>query len=95
MDLDATFRPYVVVGFFLVILIALPFRIKSQSTGEKLDRMQEGIYDDRLRLAGLALWVERDRLHDQSGLDGVGVAAAAGLGCAGLASASAWSRRCC
>lgn len=57
MDLDATFRPFVVIGFFLVILIALPFRIKSQSTGEKLDRTQEGIgMMIGLRLAGLALW---------------------------------------
>jgi protein-S-isoprenylcysteine O-methyltransferase Ste14 len=57
MDLDATFRPYVIVGFFLIILIALPFRFKSQSTGEKLDRTQEGIgMMIGLRLAGLALW---------------------------------------
>ena len=38
MDLDATFRPFVVAGFFLIILIALPFRLRSQATGEKLDR---------------------------------------------------------
>jgi protein-S-isoprenylcysteine O-methyltransferase Ste14 len=57
MNLDATFRPFVVVGFFVVILVALPFRIKSQSTGEKLDRRQEGIgMMIGLRLAGLALW---------------------------------------
>lgn len=57
MNLDATFRPYVVAGFFIMILIALPFRIKSQSTGEKLDRTQEGIgMMIGLRLAGLALW---------------------------------------
>ena len=57
MNLDATFRPYVVVGFFVVILVALPFRFKSQSTGEKLDRTQEGIgMMIGLRLAGLALW---------------------------------------
>jgi len=58
MNLDATFRPYVVAGFFLVILIALPFRIKSQATGEKLDRKQEGLAMlIGLRLAGAALWV--------------------------------------
>ena len=38
MNLDATFRPFVALGFFTIIAIALPFRIKSQSTGEKLDR---------------------------------------------------------
>ena len=57
MDLDATFRPVVVVAFFSVIAIALPFRIKSQSTGETLDRTQEGIFTMiALRLGGLALW---------------------------------------
>ena len=57
MDLDATFRPYVIAGFFLIILIALPFRIKSQATREKLDRTQEGVaMMIGLRLAGLALW---------------------------------------
>ena len=55
--MDATFRPYVVAGFFLVILIALPFRIKSQATHEKLDRTQEGVaMMIGLRLAGLVLW---------------------------------------
>lgn len=57
MDLDATFRPYVVAGFFLVILIALPFRLKSGATREKLDRRQEGVtMMIALRLAGLAVW---------------------------------------
>lgn len=56
MNLDAMFRPYVVGGFFLVILIALPFRIKSQATGEKLDRRQEGVaMAIVLRLGGLAV----------------------------------------
>ena len=56
-DLDATFRPYVVAGFFLVILIAVPFRLKSQTTRETLDRTQEGItMMIVLRLAGLAVW---------------------------------------
>jgi len=58
MNLDLMFRPYVVAGFFLVILIALPFRIRSQATGEKLDRTQEGVaMMIVLRLGGLALWV--------------------------------------
>ncbi len=57
MNLDATFRPFVVAGFFLIILIALPFRLKSQATREKLDRTQEGVaMMIGLRLAGLALW---------------------------------------
>ena len=57
MNLDATFRPYVIGGFFVVILIALPFRIKSQATGERLDRTQEGMaMMIGLRLGGLALW---------------------------------------
>jgi protein-S-isoprenylcysteine O-methyltransferase Ste14 len=57
MNLDAMFRPFVIAGFFLVILIALPFRIKSQATGEKLDRTQEGVaMMIVLRLGGLALW---------------------------------------
>jgi protein-S-isoprenylcysteine O-methyltransferase Ste14 len=57
MNLDAVFRPYVVAGFFLVILIALPFRIRSQATREKLDRRQEGVpMMIILRLGGAAVW---------------------------------------
>jgi protein-S-isoprenylcysteine O-methyltransferase Ste14 len=57
MDLDATFRAVVAVAFFSIIAIALPFRIKSQSTGEKLDRTQEGLFTMiALRLGGLVLW---------------------------------------
>jgi protein-S-isoprenylcysteine O-methyltransferase Ste14 len=57
MDLDATFRPVAIVAFFTIIAIALPFRITSQSTGEKLDRTQEGITTMiALRLGGLVLW---------------------------------------
>ena len=57
MNLDATFRPYGIVGFFLVILIALPFRIRSGATREKLDRTQEGVaMMIVLRLMGLAVW---------------------------------------
>lgn len=57
MNLDATLRPYVVAGFFLVILIALPFRLKSQATRETLDRTQEGMaMMVALRLGGLAVW---------------------------------------
>lgn len=57
MNLDATFRPLVVAGFVVIMLIALPFRVRSQATGEKLDRTQEGMTTMiALRLAGLALW---------------------------------------
>lgn len=57
MNTDAAFRPYVIAIFAIVMLIALPYRIKSQSTGEKLDRMQEGLFIlIALRLAGAALW---------------------------------------
>lgn len=57
MDADAVFRPYVIAIFVVIMLIALPFRLKSQSTGEKLDRMQEGLFIlVTLRLAGAALW---------------------------------------
>jgi protein-S-isoprenylcysteine O-methyltransferase Ste14 len=57
MNLDATFRPFVIAGFWLVIVIALPFRIRSQATGEKLDRTQEGMtMMIVLRLTGLAVW---------------------------------------
>lgn len=57
MNLDATFRPFVVAGFFLIILIALPFRFKSQATRDKLDRTQEGVaMMIVLRLGGLAVW---------------------------------------
>ena len=57
MELDATFRPLVVAGFFLIMFIGVPFRLRSQATGEKLDRRQEGVaMMIALRLAGLALW---------------------------------------
>ena len=57
MNLDATFRPIVAIAFFTIIGIALPFRIRSQSTGEKLDRTQEGMFTMiALRLGGLLLW---------------------------------------
>ena len=56
-DLDAAFRPYLIAGFTLVILIALPFRIRSQATRERLDRRQEGVaMMIVLRLGGAAVW---------------------------------------
>ncbi len=57
MNPDATFRPFLIAGFLAVMLIALPHRIKSQATGEALDRMQEGLFIlVTLRLAGAVLW---------------------------------------
>jgi len=58
MNPDATFRPFVIVGFLAILLITLPYRIKSQATDEKLDRMQEGLFMlVTLRLAGAVLWL--------------------------------------
>ena len=54
--MDATFRPYVIAIFVVVMAIGIPFRIKSRSP-EKLDRMQEGLFIlVALRLAGVVLW---------------------------------------
>ena len=58
MNLDATFRPLVVAGFVIVILVVLPYRLRSQATGEKLDRTQEGVpMMITLRVAGIVLWL--------------------------------------
>ncbi len=57
MSPDATFRPFLIAGFLAIILITLPHRIKSQATGEALDRMQEGLFMlVALRLSGAVLW---------------------------------------
>jgi protein-S-isoprenylcysteine O-methyltransferase Ste14 len=57
VNLDATFRPFVIAGFVIVIAIAVPFRLKAGATGEKLDRTQEGLWIMiLLRLAGLVVW---------------------------------------
>jgi hypothetical protein len=39
VDLDATFYLFV-VGGFIIILIVLPYRLRSQATGDQLDRTQ-------------------------------------------------------
>ena len=58
MDLDATFRPFVVAGFVIIILIVLPYRLRSRATGETLDRTQEGVpMLITLRVAGIVLWL--------------------------------------
>jgi protein-S-isoprenylcysteine O-methyltransferase Ste14 len=57
MNPDATFRPLVVAGFVIIILIVLPYRLRSQRTGETLDRRQEGVpMLITLRLVGVGLW---------------------------------------
>ena len=58
MNQDATFRPVLVVGFLTVVLITLYHRIKSWTSGEKLDRRQEGLFMlATLRPLGLMLWL--------------------------------------
>jgi protein-S-isoprenylcysteine O-methyltransferase Ste14 len=58
MNLDATFQKVLLVGFFAVLPIGVYFRIKSQATGEKLDRRQEGLFIlSTLRPVGLVLWI--------------------------------------
>jgi len=55
---DATFRTVLVVGILAVIPIILYHRLKSQATGEKLDRRQEGLFIlATLRPVGLMLWL--------------------------------------
>jgi protein-S-isoprenylcysteine O-methyltransferase Ste14 len=57
MTQDLLFRPILVAGFVALLLIAGYRRIQSQSTGERLDRLQEGVFIlVGLRLAGLILW---------------------------------------
>ena len=52
------FQKILLTGFALVLPIALYHRIKSQSTREKLDRRQEGLFIlATLRPVGIVLWV--------------------------------------
>src|SRR5262249_43435760 len=58
MDGDQSFRFILIAGFLLIIPVGLYHRVKSQATGEKLDRRQEGIFIlVSLRLLGLAGWI--------------------------------------
>lgn len=58
MSQDATFRTVLVVGVLAVIPITLYHRLKSQATGEKLDRRQEGLFIlATLRPVGLMFWL--------------------------------------
>ena len=55
---DQTFSTVLLIGFLVVLPIAAYYRLKSQATGEKLDRWQEGLFMlATLRPAGLALWL--------------------------------------
>ena len=58
MNEDATFRTVLGVGLLAVISITLYHRLKSQATGEKLDRRQEGLFIlATARPVGLLLWL--------------------------------------
>jgi protein-S-isoprenylcysteine O-methyltransferase Ste14 len=58
MNEEATFRIVLGVGLLGVMPIALYHRLKSQATGEKLDRRQEGLFIlATARPVGLLLWL--------------------------------------
>ncbi len=44
MNNDATFRAVLLAGFLILAPIGVYYRLRSQSTGEKLDRRQEGLF---------------------------------------------------
>src|SRR5215210_6283915 len=58
MHQDHLFRMILIVGFLVVLPIGIYHRVKSQATGEKLDRRQEGLFIlATLRPLGLTLWL--------------------------------------
>ncbi len=64
MDHEQTFRLILILGFAAVFPIGLYHRLKSQASGEKLDRRQEGMFIlltlrplAVLRMAGLVAWL--------------------------------------
>jgi protein-S-isoprenylcysteine O-methyltransferase Ste14/mannose-6-phosphate isomerase-like protein (cupin superfamily) len=58
MNDDQVFRFILIAGFLVIIPVGLYHRVKSQTTREKLDRRQEGIFIlVSLRLLGLAGWI--------------------------------------
>jgi protein-S-isoprenylcysteine O-methyltransferase Ste14 len=58
MNDEQVFRFVLIAGFLVIIPVGLYHRVKSQATGEKLDRRQEGIFIlVSLRLLGLAGWI--------------------------------------
>ena len=55
---DQTFRTVLLVGFLVVLPVAVYYRLKSQATGERLDRQQEGPFMlATLRPVGLMFWL--------------------------------------
>ncbi len=44
MDHDQTFRVVLILGSLVLIPVTVSYRLKSQATGEKLDRRQEGLF---------------------------------------------------
>src|SRR5262249_30932170 len=58
MNDDQVFRCILIAGFLILLPVGLYHRAKSQATGEKLDRRQEGIFVlVLLRLFGLTGWI--------------------------------------
>jgi len=54
---DQTFRTVLIVVFLVVLPIGIYHRLRSQATGEKLDRRQEGLFIlATLRPLGVAFW---------------------------------------
>ena len=44
MNQDQTFRAALIIGGVIVLPVMAYYRIRSQATGEKLDRWQEGAF---------------------------------------------------
>jgi len=58
MNQDQTFRAALIAILLLTLPVGVYRRLKSQSTGEKLDRRQEGLFIlVTLRPVGIALWL--------------------------------------
>jgi protein-S-isoprenylcysteine O-methyltransferase Ste14 len=58
MNQDDTFRIILLLGLLVVLPIGVYHRLKSQATGEKLDRWQEGVFMlFTLRAAGVVGWL--------------------------------------
>ena len=58
MDDEQIFRLILVAGFATILPIGLYHRVKSQASGESLDRRQEGLFVlATLRPLGLAVWL--------------------------------------
>jgi protein-S-isoprenylcysteine O-methyltransferase Ste14 len=58
MNDEETFRAVLIVVFLVVLPIGIYHRLKSQATGEKLDRWQEGLFIlATLRPVGIAFWL--------------------------------------